>query len=771
MNPCRCLVVLLTIPAILHAETLPDAKPEEVGASGARLDRIDAVVKQSLERGDAPGAVVLITHRGKVIFRRAYGLRSKQPTETPMTVDTVFDLASLTKPLATASSIMLLVEQGKLRPSDTVARYLPAFAAKGKDKITVEQLLLHTSGLIADNAVSDYQDGHEKAIQNICDLAPANPPGARFVYSDLNFILLGDLVERLSGMPLDEFTRKNLFAPLGLTTMGYKPDAALKDRFAPTEKRDGRWLVGEVHDPRAALMGGVAGHAGLFATADDLAVYAQMLLNGGVWKDKRVLSALTLKRLTTPHVIPLGGGDVGERTYGWDVRTPYSGNRGELFVPGSGFGHTGWTGTSLWIDPDSETAVILLTNRVHPDGKGDIRRLWNQIGTLAAASLEPSRPVGKPVMTGLDVLERDHFTALKGRHVGLVTNHTGVDRDGRSAIDLLSKTEGVTLVALFSPEHGIRGAVDEKVDDSKDEKTGLPVYSLYGARRKPTAETLKGVDTLVYDIQDVGCRFYTYESTLGGVMEAAAENKIPVMVLDRPNPLGGVEVEGPVLDGGRESFVGYHTLPVRHGLTMGELARLFNAERKIGCDLEVIPLENWRRGDFYDHTGLRWVNPSPNLRSLTETLLYPGVGLLETTNVSVGRGTDRPFEWVGAPWIDGTKLATALTKEDLPGVRFVPCRQTPASSTFKGRECDGVQILVDDWSRFRPVRTGVALACALHRLYPNEWQADRYDRLLGNAATLEGLKKGASWQKLEKGWQTELTRFRERRRPYLLYSE
>ena len=405
--------------------------------------------------------------------------------------------------------------------------------------------------------------------------------------------------------------------------MGYKPDAALKDRFAPTEKRDGRWLVGEVHDPRAALMEGVAGHAGLFATADDLAVYAQMLLNGGVWKDKRVLSALTVKRLTTPHPIPLGGGDVGERSYGWDVRTPYSGNRGELFVPGSGFGHTGWTGTSLWIDPDSETAVILLTNRVHPDGKGDIRRLWNQIGTLAAASLDFSRPEGKPALTGLDVLERDHFTALKGRHVGLVTNHTGVDRDGRSIIDLLSKAEGVTLAALFSPEHGIRGAVDEKVDDSKDEKTGLPVYSLYGRAAKPTAETLKGVDTLVFDIQDAGCRFYTYESTLGGVMEAAAENKIPVMVLDRPNPLGGAEVEGPVLDAGRESFVGYHTLPVRHGLTMGELARLFNGERKIGCDLEVIPLENWRRGDLYDHTGLRWVNPSPNLRSLDGNIALP----------------------------------------------------------------------------------------------------------------------------------------------------
>ncbi len=771
--PRRVLTLLLaSIPALLHAEPpLPVVKPEKAGASSERLDRIDAVVKQALDRGDAPGAVVLIVHDGRIIFRRAYGLRSKQPAEVPMTVDTIFDLASLTKPLATASSILLLVEQGKLRPSDPVARYLPAFAAKGKDKITVEQLLLHTSGLIPDNPVSDYEDGREKAIQRICDLAPASEPGTKFSYSDLNYILLGELVEKLSGKPLDVFSKENLFTPLSLTTMGFKPAEALRDRIAPTEQRNGKWLVGEVHDPRSALMGGVAGHAGLFATADDLAVYAQMLLDGGVWKDRRILGALTVKRLTTPHPVPLGNGVLGLRSYGWDVQTPYSGNRGELFVPGAGFGHTGFTGTSLWIDPPSRTAVILLTNRVHPDGKGDTRRLWSQIATIAASALEPSSPETKPVLTGLDVLERDGFAALKGRHVGLVTNHTGVDRDGRSVIDLLSKANGVTLVALFSPEHGIRGVADEKVNDSKDEKTGLPIYSLYGSRKKPTAETLKGIDTLIYDIQDAGCRFYTYESTLGGVLEAAAENKVSVMVLDRPNPLGGVEVEGPVLDAGRESFVGYHTLPVRHGLTIGELARLFNAERKIGADLEVIPMENWRRGDRYDATGLRWINPSPNLRSPLEALLYPGIGLLETTNVSVGRGTDRPFEWIGAPWIDGPKLAATLMKEDLPGVRFVPCRQTPTSSTYKDKECDGVQILVDDWPRFRPVRTGMATACALRKLYPDDWKVDGYDRLLCNAATLEALKRGATWQQLEKGWQTELIHFRERRRAYLSYAE
>jgi uncharacterized protein YbbC (DUF1343 family) len=360
---------------------------------------------------------------------------------------------------------------------------------------------------------------------------------------------------------------------------------------------------------------------------------------------------------------------------------------------------------------------------------------------------------------------------LKGAKVGLVTNHTGQDREGHATIDVLHKAEDVKLVALFSPEHGIRGALDEKVGDGKDEKTGLPIYSLYGQRRKPTKETLEGIDTLVFDIQDAGCRFYTYISTLGLVLEAAAENKVKVVVLDRPNPIGGVAVEGPILDAGRESFVGWHPLPVRHGMTVGELAKMFNAERKIGADLTVIAMEGWRRGDFFDQTGLTWINPSPNLRGLQAALLYPGIGLLETTNVSVGRGTDRPFEWIGAPWLDGHKLQDALAKQNLTGVRFVPVQQTPVSSTFKGQLCGGVQIIVDDWSKFQPVRTGLAMACELRRLYPDDWKSERYDVLLGHKATFEGVVKGKPWPELEKAWQADLRRFEDRRRGFLIYPE
>ncbi len=759
MNLFCCFVLLLG--------PLVPAKPETLGVSVERLDRIDAVVNQAIDKGDLPGAVVLIVHRSHVVFRKAYGQRSKQPAAVAMTTDTVFDLASLTKPVATATSVMLLIEQGKLSPSDPVAKHLPAFAAKGKDKITVEQLLLHTSGLIADNALADYKDGKKKAIERICDLETLAEPGARFTYSDVNYIVLGELVEQVSGTPLNEFAQQHIFKPLGMTDTGFRPPEALKERIAPTQQRDGHWMVGEVHDPRAHLLGGVAGHAGLFSTADDLAVFAQMLLNGGKGRDQRILAPLTVRTMTTPREVPKG-----LRAYGWDVQTAFSSNRGELFKPGRGFGHTGFTGTSLWLDPDSETAVIFLSNRVHPDGKGNVTRVRGQVATLAAAALGPMpKAAPQPVFTGIDVLVRDRFAVLKGRRVGLVTNHTGRDREGRATIDLLAKAEGVTLVALFSPEHGIRGAVDEKVADGKDEKTGLPVYSLYGERRKPTAATLKDIDTLVYDIQDAGCRFYTYISTLELLLEAAAENKVRVVVLDRPNPLGGVAVEGPVLDAGRESFVGCHTLPVRHGLTVGELAKLFKAERKIDCDLQVVHMEGWQRGDLYDRTGLHWVNPSPNLRGLTAALLYPGVGLLETTNMSVGRGTDRPFEWIGAPWLDGAKLAAALAKQDLPGVRFLPLKLTPTSSTHKDKPCDGVQILIDDWARFQPLRTGLALACELRRLYPDDWKVERYDTLLLHRATFEALKKGAPWQELEKGWLPELAKFKERRKQYLLYPD
>jgi uncharacterized protein YbbC (DUF1343 family) len=763
--------VVFADPGGAAEKPLPAAVPESLGLSTAALNKIDEVVRAAIARGELPGAVVVVVHRGAVVFRKAYGSRSLQPDKTAMLPEVVFDLASLTKPIATATAILLLVEQGMLKLSDPLAQHLPAFRRKETEQITVAQLLTHTSGFIADNPLADYQDGTVTAWQRLQALNPLTERGSKFTYSDVNYILLGKLVEKLSGVTLDRFAQQHIFDPLGMNETTFKPAGKLKERAAPAEKRGAEWIQGEVHDPRAFALGGVAGHAGLFSTADDLAVFAQMLLNGGEYNGKRILQKETVRLMTAPREVALGA-KKGLRAYGWDMQTSYSSNRGELFPVGISFGHTGFTGTSLWIDPKSQTAVVFLSNRLHPDGKGNVTKLRGQVATLAAAAVMQQKKAKQPALQlGIDVLVQENFARLKGRKIGLVTNHTGQDSQGRATIDLLHKAEGVDLVALFSPEHGIRGAVDEKVPDTRDDKTGLTIYSLYGQRKKPTPALLKGIDTLVFDIQDAGCRFYTYISTMGLVLEAAAENKVKVVILDRPNPIGGLAVEGPVLDAGRESFIGYHPLPIRHGMTVGELALLFNKERRIGADLQVVKMQGWKRGDMYDATGLTWVHPSPNLRSLNATLTYPGIGILETTNLSVGRGTERPFEWIGAPWLDGRALAAALAGEKLPGVRFVPMTVTPAANVFKGERCGGVQIIVDDWATFRPVKTGLAVACTLRRLYPDAWKVKTYDRLLGHKATFEALQGGATWQEMEKAWQPGLDAFLQVRRQYLLYAE
>ncbi len=375
------------------------------------------------------------------------------------------------------------------------------------------------------------------------------------------------------------------------------------------------------------------------------------------------------------------------------------------------------------------------------------------------------------VLTGIDVLERDDFAPLRGCRVGLVTNHTGRTRDGRTTIDALHRAAGVQLAALFGPEHGIRGEFDEKVADGMDARTGLPVYSLYGAREKPTPEQLQGIDTLVFDIQDIGCRFYTYISTLGRVMEAASEGGLRVVVLDRPNPITGTRVEGPPADGDKLSFTAYHPLPVRHGMTVGELARLFQAERPFSCPLEVIPCEGWRRRDWYDATGLLWTDPSPNMRSLTAAALYPGVGLLEMTNLSVGRGTDAPFELIGAPYIDPRALAAALNAEAMPGVRAVPLALTPHASVFAGESCGGVRLLVTDREALDAVQTGLTLATTLRRLYPDAWHYEKLLTLLANRTVFEAVVAGTDYEVLTPLWEADRQDFLARRQPFLLYAE
>jgi CubicO group peptidase (beta-lactamase class C family) len=357
----------------------------------AKLAEIDTAVEAAIKRGDCPGAVVVVVHADAVAYRRAFGKRALKPDAVDMTPDTIFDMASLTKPVATGTSVMLLIQQGKLKPEDLVSKHWPEFAANGKDKVTVEHLLLHTSGLIADNAIEDYANGREKALERIAELKLQNPLGSRFVYSDVNFIVLGELVERISGMPVDQFAKKNVFEPLKMTDTGYNPSDALKKRVAPTGPRGGKVILGEVHDPRAFKLGGVAGHAGLFSTADDMTRYCRMLLRDGELDGTRILDAKTVSLFTKSHVVPVLSKDKtagkGARSFGWDVDTSFSAPRGDLFTKGEGYGHTGFTGTSAWIDPGTKTAVIVLSNRVHPDDKGNVTRLRREVATIVAAAV------------------------------------------------------------------------------------------------------------------------------------------------------------------------------------------------------------------------------------------------------------------------------------------------------------------------------------------------------------------------------------------------
>jgi uncharacterized protein YbbC (DUF1343 family)/CubicO group peptidase (beta-lactamase class C family) len=763
-----------------------------------RLSRLDAVVSEAIAAHRLPGAVVLVGRGDTVVFRKAYGDRAVEPVREPMTVDTLFDLASLTKVVATTTAVMMLIEDGQLRLTDPIATFIPEFATYGKERITIRDALTHMSGLRPDLDLSEGWIGAAEGVRRASAEIPTGPPGRRFVYSDIDFVVLGEVVARVTKTPLDAFVSARVFRPLGMTETMFNPPLALESRIAPTEwctpsaaqfcgpsaADSGRTMLrGVVHDPTARRMGGVAGHAGLFSTASDLALFCRMLLAGGLHDGARVLSPLTIARMTSPAT-PAGEPNV--RGLGWDLDSSYSANRGDLLPLGS-FGHTGFTGTSIWIDPETKVFVVFLSNRVHPDGKGDVTPLRAEVASVVASAVTdlpmdraralafsraqgaplPAAPAPMAVNAGIDVLRASGFAAVRGLRLGLLTNQTGRTRDGVSTIDLLATAPGLTVVSLFSPEHGIRGLLDAAVPSTTDEKTGLPIYSLYGSTEHPTADMLTGLDAIVIDLQDIGTRFYTYMTTMAYMLEAAAARHVRVIVLDRPNPIGGVEIEGPALDSTAVGFTGYlATMPIRHGLTMGELARAFNGERQLGVDLTVVPVEHWRREAWFDETGLGWVNPSPNMRTLYAATLYPGLGAFESTNLSVGRGTDSPFEQVGAPWIDGPRLANELNRRGLPGVRFYPVRFTPAASPFANEACQGVFITIVDRTAVRPVRLGVELVGALLKLFPGQLDVDKAARLFGSTDGLGRLKGGedpaaiaGSWGAAEARWRAVLAKY------------
>jgi len=840
----------------------------KVGSTEApNFTAVSTLVDNAIAQKKLPGAVVLIGHDGRIAFEQAYGKRSLEPTVEPMTEDTIFDMASLSKCLSTAVAIMQLYEKGKLNFDDPVAKYLPAFAANGKQNVTIRELLTHYSGLPPDINLKDTPWGlaapdKAEGIRRALSSPLVSTPGTHFEYSDINFITLGALVEKLSGEPLDVYAQQHIFTPLKMTNTRYLPFAkacgprevfgsaielhlaphemianACSPRIwntlsiqyiAPTTYDDegtaatnpdfAHMLRGTVNDPTTRRMGGVAGHAGVFSTASDVALFAQALLdkltkNTGPFP----LKQSTLKLMTEPEqpssaestatiFTPDGKTTKGiaTRGFGWDINSPFSRPRGGVFPIGS-FGHTGFTGTSLWMDPASDSYVILLTNAVHPRGNPPISVLRGEIATATGEALhlnQSEQSSTAQTLTGIDVLEATHYAALAeaaqrhGNHLrlGLLTNQTGLDSKGHRTVDLLAAdapkfVPGLTLTTLFSPEHGIFGKLDTtKISAETDPDTHLPVISLYGPKdsdKRPKLEDLAKLDAVVIDLQDAGVRFYTYETVVGYFLEAAAKAHIEVILLDRPNPIGGELIQGPVSDAGLESYTDYMPLPVRHGLTLGELARYINGERRfpiaaspdvqapINARLTVVPMQNWTRTEYFDQTHLPWTNPSPNLRSLTAATLYPGIGMIETTNISVGRGTPTPFEHIGAPYIDAPALAAYLNARNIPGVAFAPTTfavaETPNHYPYHGQTIPGIHITLTDRNALDAPELGIELLAALHRFYPKQFDLPKAERLVASVNTMLAISNNEDPRAIAASWTADLAAFKKRRTPYLLY--
>jgi uncharacterized protein YbbC (DUF1343 family) len=757
-----CQLAVACATATTPASAAPPVASSGAAASAGQVaDAIGAIVREEIAAGKLPGAVVVLGIGDRIVVRQAYGNRSVMPSVQPTTIDTIYDAASLTKVMATSVAIMQLVERGRIELDRPAATYWPAFAANGKSGITVRQLMTHYAALPAGIPTRSWSDT-EGALDTIVALKPLAPAGTRFVYSDVDFIVLGEIVRRVSGQPLDAYAARNIFQPLGMRDTAFRPSPAEKNRIAPADVEGGELRWGEVQDPIAYRMGGVAGHAGAFTTADDLTRFAQMLLSGG----KGVLKPGSVAAMTEPQSPP-GGSAV--RGLGWDIDSPYAVWMAPSFSTQS-YGHTGYTGTAIWIDPSTKTFLIVLTNRLHPDGKGNNLQMLRRIATVAGAA---SRGQQSRVMSGIDVLEAYGFRQLAGRRVGLITNRSALDSAGRRTADVLHQAAGrgagPQLVALFSPEHGLDAVAEGKIASGRDQATGLPVFSLYGETRRPTPAMLAGLDALIFDMQDVGTRYYTYPTTMAYAMEAAAANKLDFFVLDRPDPITASTVQGAVLDDDLTSFITYVPLPVRHGMTLGELARLFNVEKTIGVRLHVITMRRYQRTMWFDQTGFAWVPPSPNLRKLEQAVLYPGVGMIEAANVSVGRGTDSPFELVGAPWIDGKALADHLNGRGIAGVRFEAATFTPREWVYPGQQCGGVRIVLTDRDRLDSPLLGVELLSALWRLHGDRLQIDRTQSMIGSRASLAAVKALTDPRDIAQSWTPGVTQFLVKRQQQLLY--
>ena len=720
-------------------------------------------LEQAVVDSGSPGGVVYVGNREETFGHVAYGLRRRDLRRSAR-LDTLYDIASLTKVVATTSAVMLLRDAGLLRLDQSVTDFVPIPAYSG---MTLHHLLTHTAGLTPDNPFYDSVSSMDELLQRYGEQKVLHAPGVEQQYSDVGFMLLGRMVELVAQDSLDHFCHANIFEPLGMERTAFNPPAEWTSNCAATERSAwrGRVIVGEVHDENAYAVGGVAGHAGLFSTATDLARFCRGLLTGAL------VSESTLAEITKLGTLP----SYPWQGLGWEV-DPWSSKKKGFLPSRAAFGHTGWTGTSMWLDRDSGLFVILLGNTCHPSREDMDNETFRRGVHLPIA--KHFFPRTTSVHSGLDRLVRENFEAVmvrrrrgrrgKPRRMGVLTNHASVDQLGRPITETLRLTDRAVLSTLFSPEHGIRGTVERGLK-AGEEQAEVPVIGLYRTSDAELLEGLRDVDLLLVDLQDVGARYYTYNYTMRRCIAACAASRTPILVLDRPNPVGGTVLEGPIAKD-TSTAVSCAAIPVRHGMTMGELAMHYveTELQDAQVDLRVSWLDNWPRERLFDECAYPWVPPSPNIPTPRTALLYVGTCLFEGVNLNEGRGTETPFEIVGAPWLDAEAVAQSIDDEDLAGLAlsvqsYVP-RSIPGKAStprYRDEECQGIRITVNDPHAARPFTLALALLVAMHRRHEEQlvWDEAAFDALAGGDTLRNQIIAGRSARDIVRGYADELADF------------
>lgn len=720
-------------------------------------DRLLTALTRAVDESSSPGAVALVGDAQEVFFHEAYGLRQREPEVIPATPDTLYDLASLTKVVATTTAAMLLVQQGVLDLDGSVAQYVPIPEFRA---LTPRHLLTHTSGLHPGRPYYKTATSIDDMLQRYAADGLQSTPGTRRRYSDAGFMLLGRTVELAARDSLDAFCKRAIFEPFGMHETGFNPPPELAARAAATERCAWREFVvqGKVHDENAYAVGGVSGHAGLFSTATDLHKFCVGLLDG------KVLDEDTLLTMLHPDEVPF----YPWQGLGWQLDPWEESVNG--FVPVRwALGHTGWTGTSMWLDVGSGTHAILLGNTCHPSRANRQNRTLRQNFYTGVA--ETFYPESSNTHTGLDRLLYEDFDLLRGKRIAVLTHHAAVDSQGRHLLDVLRLDPSIAVDTVFSPEHGLQGQA-EAGESVSGQSGAIPIVSLYGEQRKPDREILRRVKAFVIDMQDVGSRYYTYMATMKDCLEACGEAGTQVIVLDRPNPVGGVVLEGPIAQV-TGSPVCCAQIPVRHGMTMGELAIYFVQNEIRGRKPEVLvsTLGGWPRRFYFEQCSLPWVPPSPNIPTPASALAYVGTCLFEGTNLNEGRGTETPFEVIGAPWLNAEDVIASVEPAARLGCYLQAAPYRPRSIPGKASSprhmdetCQGVFIHVTNRDQFRPFYLGIALIDAIRRRHRDVFEfGPSFDVLAGGPALREALERDVAPGDLIEAWRPALAAFDAKR--------